>query len=118
MEQRWDKLKVLLVDTQHAVDINIETKKVVDELRALQETMKTYEKWANSIESIAEEAPEISRQLEQSKVYEFYLYICTVGNSIFLSHMFSKGCFSRVKKNSGLFGIGLKCLEMKKLLKK
>ena len=79
LERRWDKMKILLVDTQHAVDINIETKKVRDELHALQDLMKTYEKWASSAEHSSDDAPDITRQLEQSKVswkFKSFIKIC------------------------------------------
>ena len=68
---RWDKLKQLLSETQTIVELNIETKKVYDELHAIQELMGTYEKWVNSSEVISGEASEINRQMEQCKVKKY-----------------------------------------------
>ncbi|XP_069136952.1 dystrophin-like isoform X1 [Argopecten irradians] len=68
LDQRWEQLHRLLADTQVQVDLNMETKKFYDELHALQELMGSYEKWVGTAEHIAEEATEITKQLEQCRV--------------------------------------------------
>ena len=61
----------MLSDTQNKVDLNIETKKLYNELNMLKDLILSYEKWANTVESVAEEAGEISKQLEQCRVCHF-----------------------------------------------
>ncbi|KAJ8315396.1 hypothetical protein KUTeg_007546 [Tegillarca granosa] len=68
LEKRWEELNRLLVDTQNKVDLNFQIKKFYDELHALQELNISYEKWVGTAERIAEEAMEISKQLEQCRV--------------------------------------------------
>lgn len=68
IERRWDALAVLLSHTVTKVHLNIQSKKFYDELHALQELMSSYEKWVSSAERIAEEAMEITKQLEQCRV--------------------------------------------------
>lgn len=68
LDQRWEKLQRLMADTQIQVDLNMETKKFYDELHGLQELMGSYEKWVGTAENIAEEAVEITKQLEQCRV--------------------------------------------------
>ena len=68
LERRWEKLKQQLSETQGKVNLNIETKKLYNELHALQEVMSSYEKWIGVSETIPEESVEISKQLEQCKV--------------------------------------------------
>uniref|UniRef100_A0A8W8JFQ6 Dystrophin n=1 Tax=Magallana gigas TaxID=29159 RepID=A0A8W8JFQ6_MAGGI len=68
IERRWDALAVLLSHTITKVNLNIQSKKFYDELHALQELMSSYEKWVSSAERIAEEAMEITKQLEQCRV--------------------------------------------------
>ena len=68
IEGRWDTLAVLLSETVTKVNLNIQSKKFYDELHALQELMSSYEKWVSSAERIAEEALEITKQLEQCRV--------------------------------------------------
>ncbi|XP_078330229.1 dystrophin-like isoform X4 [Crassostrea virginica] len=68
IEGRWDSLAVLLSETVTKVNLNIQSKKFYDELHALQELMSSYEKWVSSAERIAEEALEITKQLEQCRV--------------------------------------------------
>lgn len=72
MENRWERLHHLLSDTQNKVDLNIETKKLYNELNMLKDLILSYEKWANTVESVAEEAGEISKQLEQCRVGHFF----------------------------------------------
>ena len=71
MENHWERLHHLLSDTQNKVDLNIETKKLYNELNMLKDLILSYEKWANTVESVAEEAGEISKQLEQCRVCHF-----------------------------------------------
>ena len=68
LERRWEKLKEQLSETQRKVNLNIETKKMYDDLHALQEVMTSYEKWIGLSERIPEESVDISKQLEQCKV--------------------------------------------------
>ncbi|CAL1537370.1 unnamed protein product [Lymnaea stagnalis] len=68
LEERWQKLNEKLADTQTKVDLNFEMKRFYAELSALQDLMVTYEKWIKSADSIADDAPEIIRQLDQCKV--------------------------------------------------
>lgn len=68
LEARWEELNRLLGDTQNKVDLNFQIKKFYDELHALQELNVSYEKWVGTAERIAEEAMEISKQLEQCRV--------------------------------------------------
>ncbi|XP_061169275.1 dystrophin-like isoform X1 [Saccostrea echinata] len=68
IQNRWDSLAVLLSETVTKVNLNIQSKKFYDELHALQELMSSYEKWVSSAERIAEEAMEITKQLEQCRV--------------------------------------------------
>ncbi|XP_063403799.1 dystrophin-like isoform X1 [Mytilus trossulus] len=68
LENRWERLHHLLSDTQNKVDLNIETKKLYNELNTLKELIQSYEKWANTVESVAEEAGEISKQIDQCRV--------------------------------------------------
>ncbi|KAH9492321.1 hypothetical protein Btru_024699 [Bulinus truncatus] len=68
LEERWQKLNEKLADTQTKVNLNFEMKKFYAELSALQDLMASYEKWIKSADNIAEDAPEIIRQLDQCKV--------------------------------------------------
>ncbi|KAL5009782.1 hypothetical protein ScPMuIL_012087 [Solemya velum] len=68
LEERWKRLNNLLSSTSTTVDLSVEIKKFYDELHALQELMVSYEKWVVTAERIAEEATEISKQLEQCRV--------------------------------------------------
>ncbi|XP_055889039.1 dystrophin-like isoform X6 [Biomphalaria glabrata] len=68
LEERWQKLNEKLADTQTKVDLNYEMKKFYTELTALQDLMASYEKWIKSADTIAEESPDIIRQLDQCKV--------------------------------------------------
>ncbi|XP_059157467.1 dystrophin-like isoform X5 [Physella acuta] len=68
LEERWQNLNEKLADTQTKVELNNEMKKFYDELTVLQDLMATYEKWIKSADNIADEAPEIIRQLDQCKV--------------------------------------------------
>ena len=68
VEERWEHLNKLLAHTQHVVDRNFETKKFYSELSMLIELVAGYEKWVGATEKIADEAQEISRQLDQCKV--------------------------------------------------
>ena len=76
LERRWEKLKQQLLETQKKVNLNIETKKLYDELHALQEVMSSFEKWIGITEKIPEESVEISKQLEQCKVWREYHAVC------------------------------------------
>lgn len=69
LEERWERLKDKLADTQTKVELNFEMKKFYSELSALQDLMAVYEKWISSADSIADDAPEITRQLDQCKVW-------------------------------------------------
>uniref|UniRef100_A0A2C9KMX3 Dystrophin n=1 Tax=Biomphalaria glabrata TaxID=6526 RepID=A0A2C9KMX3_BIOGL len=68
LEERWQKLNEKLADTQTKVDLNYEMKNFYTELTALQDLMASYEKWIKSADTIAEESPDIIRQLDQCKV--------------------------------------------------
>ena len=68
LENRWERLHHLLSDTQNKVDLNIETKKLYSELNTLKELIQSYEKWASTVESVADEAGEITKQLDQCRV--------------------------------------------------
>ncbi len=48
--------------------LDSDTKQFYDELGGLQEMVDNYEKWVNTADKIADEAMEISRQLEQCRV--------------------------------------------------
>ncbi len=50
------------------VMLDSDTKQFYDELGGLQEMVDSYEKWVNTADKIADEAMEISRQLEQCRV--------------------------------------------------
>ena len=76
LERRWEKLKQQLSETQKKVNLNIETKKLYHELHALQEVMSSYEKWIGITEKIPEESVEISKQLEQCKVWRECRTVC------------------------------------------
>lgn len=68
VEERWEQLNKLLADTQRVVDQNFETKKFYSELTTLIDLVAGYEKWMGAAEKIADEAQEISKQLDQCKV--------------------------------------------------
>ncbi|KAK7483287.1 hypothetical protein BaRGS_00025454, partial [Batillaria attramentaria] len=68
VEERWEHLNKILLDTQKQVERNFETKKFYSELTMLLELVAGYEKWVGTTEKIAEEAQEISKQLDQCKV--------------------------------------------------
>ena len=80
LERRWEKLKQQLSETQDKVNLNIERKKLYDELHALKEVMSSYEKWIGVTDKIPEESIEISKQLEQCKVCK-HLMLAAVGKS-------------------------------------
>ncbi|GFN77850.1 dystrophin [Plakobranchus ocellatus] len=67
LEERWENLNDKLAETQTKVDLNYEMKKFNSELSALLELLSSYEKYINHAESIAEDASEITRQLDQCK---------------------------------------------------
>lgn len=58
----------MLSETKRKVDINVDSKKFYDELNTLQDLVGTYEKWISSAEMVAEDAGDITKQMEQSKV--------------------------------------------------
>ncbi|WAR08800.1 DMD-like protein, partial [Mya arenaria] len=68
LERRWNAVKTLLTGTKVIVESNVNTKKFYDELKSLTELVTTYEKWLTATEIIAEETPDITRQMEQCKV--------------------------------------------------
>ena len=68
VEEKWEQLNKLLADTQRVVDQNFETKKFYSELTTLIDLVAGYEKWMGAAEKIADEAQEISKQLDQCKV--------------------------------------------------
>ncbi|XP_067674722.1 dystrophin-like isoform X3 [Haliotis asinina] len=68
VEERWDHINKKLSETQNRVDLNMETKKFYSELATLQELMASYEKWVTTAERIADEAMDISQQLDQCKL--------------------------------------------------
>ena len=68
MERRWEGLQQLLAQTKLQVMENSELGQWHDELATLTSILVAYEKWASQVEQIAEEAMEISRQLEQCRV--------------------------------------------------
>lgn len=70
LEERWDRLSRSLTETRMIVDRNFETKKFSTELLALLELIAGYEKWVGNTEKIAEEAQEITKQLDQCRVSE------------------------------------------------
>ena len=81
LERRWEKLKQQLSETQEKVNLNIERKKLYDELHALQEVLLSYEKWIGITDKIPEESVDISKQLEQCKVgrvYHIYLLLIMI----------------------------------------
>ena len=67
-EQRWQLLNLLLSDTKHKVVLSHRTKRFYDQLAALHDVLAVYEKWAKTEERAADEALDISRQLEQCRV--------------------------------------------------
>jgi len=69
LERRWNALKTLLTGTKVIVESNVNTKKFYDELRSLNELVTSYEKWLAATETIGEEAADITKHLEQSKVH-------------------------------------------------
>lgn len=83
LENRWERLHHLLSDTQNKVDLNIETKKLYNELNTLKELIQSYEKWANTVESVAEEAVEISKQIDQCRVSYFTVMVIVFDVSSF-----------------------------------
>ncbi|KAK3089530.1 hypothetical protein FSP39_004327 [Pinctada imbricata] len=68
LETRWEQLNSLLSATQITVTNNMQTKSFYNELHTLKELVVSYERWTNSAESIADEAMEISKQLEQCRI--------------------------------------------------
>ncbi|XP_025099293.1 dystrophin-like isoform X3 [Pomacea canaliculata] len=68
LEERWDRLSRSLTETRMIVDRNFETKKFSTELLALLELIAGYEKWVGNTEKIAEEAQEITKQLDQCRI--------------------------------------------------
>ena len=68
VEERWERLGKMLSDTQRQVERNYETGKFYSELTALLELVTGYEKWVGAADTMAEEAQEISKQLDQCKV--------------------------------------------------
>ncbi|XP_053396069.1 dystrophin-like isoform X7 [Mercenaria mercenaria] len=68
LEKRWETLQKMLSETKKKVDLNVDSKKFYDELNSLQDLVGTYEKWVGSAEMIAEDAGDINKQVEQSKI--------------------------------------------------
>jgi hypothetical protein len=66
----------MLSETKQKVEFNVKSKKFYDELNSLKDLVGTYEKWVGSAEIIAEDAVDINKQVEQSKVRFncFYLF--------------------------------------------
>ena len=73
VEDRWEQVNRMLAETQRMVLRNIETKAFYAELTALLDLVAGYEKWVNTVEKIADEEQEISKQLDQCKVRQIYL---------------------------------------------
>ncbi|XP_070191463.1 dystrophin-like isoform X2 [Littorina saxatilis] len=68
VEDRWEHLNKVLIETQRVVDRNFETKKFYSELNTLKDLVAGYEKWVGATEKVADEAHDISKQLDQCKV--------------------------------------------------
>ncbi|KAK3712445.1 hypothetical protein RRG08_002775 [Elysia crispata] len=68
LEERWENINDKLTETQTKVDLNYEMKKFNSELTALQELMASYEKYISNAETVEEDAPEITGQLDQCKI--------------------------------------------------
>ena len=68
LERRWKDISLLLQETHSKILLNMDSNKFYGELAGLQDVMMSYEKWVHTAEKIAEEATEITRQLEQCKV--------------------------------------------------
>ncbi|XP_064628408.1 dystrophin-like isoform X4 [Lineus longissimus] len=68
LEDKWTYVSMLCEDTHRRITLEAETKHFYEELNSLQEVMAGYEKWVNTAEKVAEEATEMSKQLEQCKV--------------------------------------------------
>ena len=76
VEERWGRLGQVLADTQRVVDRNVETKKFRSELAALRDLLAGYEKWVGASDRVAEDAQEISKQLDQCKVSDGGMSSC------------------------------------------
>ena len=68
MDGRWSSLNALLTETGRKIVLDSKVKEVQDQLASLQEILSSYEKWVSAEERVADEALEISRQLEQCRV--------------------------------------------------
>ena len=68
MDRRWTKLNELLLHTSKKILVSSDMKQFSDELTSLREILVSYEKWVATEEKVADEALEISRQLEQCRV--------------------------------------------------
>ncbi|XP_076445085.1 dystrophin-like isoform X2 [Babylonia areolata] len=68
VEESWERLSKALGDTQRQVERSFESKKFHSELGSLLELVEGYEKWVGASEAVAQEAHDISRQLDQCKV--------------------------------------------------
>ena len=79
LEKRWESLQKMLSETKKKVEYNVNSKKFYDELNSLKDLVGTYEKWVGSAEIIAEDAADISKQVEQSKVRIAFKYFHILG---------------------------------------
>lgn len=68
MEERWEGLQQQLADTKKQVMDSSELGQWRDELATLTSVLLAYDKWVSQVEGIADDAMDISRQLEQCRV--------------------------------------------------
>ena len=95
MDGRWSSLNALLTETGRKIVLDSKVKEVQDQLASLQEILSSYEKWVSAEERVADEALEISRQLEQCRVSrQTGRFICYLVYIYKLSPIgYASGCF-------------------------